>query len=156
VTQIKSQEQIPESVSEETVEKLETIIEMRKPSGPIGHPKHTQEEVAEELGITQPAVSQLESKYLEEPNGNIMETQEENEQNEGVTENETIEEEKEVNENNNQSQETADKWVCTNCGNNEYYEANQYLKSYKSRLNDTQVQVVAEGDKVCANCGTVE
>lgn len=158
-------------MSNDLEHRLETIREMRA-LDETGQPKHTQVEVAEELDISQARVSQLERTHnlkphqitYDENNQENQEVLDDNQEGMGIrSENEGSKEgatrrgkERMSDEGNNDDDNQSDDWVCTSCGNDEYYSASEYVSKYGDKLEETHRRTLHNASKVCANCGQVE
>lgn len=150
-------------------DRYETIRDMRQIDPDTGKPKHTQKEVADELGLSRGRVTQLEKemgfnpymaalKSKDEPNPENSDTMTETE-----TENENDESDEQVKpeiENQNSTTKVEENtegedWMCGSCGNNTFYDSKAYLNRFAERLTKEQLKAVRKGDKVCAACGVV-
>lgn len=151
-------------------DRLETIREMRAIDPETGQPKHTQKEVAEELGVTRARISQIESEHNLKPHqiSYVQDNQENKDEIQtgeggdsirketgGREERESGESGERMSESESESEsEDSDGFICTNCGNNTYHSANDYLNKFGERLNQEQINAVNNASKICASCGT--
>lgn len=135
-----------------TPEQIHTIHKMREPDE-SGRPKHTQAEVAAELGKSQTWISLKEDELGIRQGFRANRTVEKSETEENETNIQAGNEESEMSEEN---EEENDEWVCGGCGSHEYYDAGEYADAHIEELNKSQVRMLDKHSKVCVQCGRVE
>lgn len=137
------------SMSEKFQDRKRTIREMRKIDPETGKPEHTQQEVADKLGLSRGRISQIEKQMGFHPLQTIQDSEMEDKDEDKDSKSMPEKQDEEPDE------KETDSWICNSCGNNTFYDANEYLDRFIDHLNRNQIKKVKNGKRVCAACGTI-